>query len=216
MRLNRNILLALLIASLAVVPLTAKKLKSGIPMTKRPNQLVEIKDPTLISPQAAQPCRNFAWAAVVEKLLAAQKVPMPQRALVAKSSNGERCLDTPVSLPAISGVVTGDYVLDSGRKIHIAVTYLEGTPAYIDPLLAALQGNQPLLLIYNGKPMLLYGVLYDEYVARNGSRIFQARELHLADPAAPTQSQHIIFTVGKDDASQIGGLLSVDVKDRVF
>ena len=216
MRVTCKILLALLLASCAVAPLPAKKMKSAIPMTKRPNQLAEIKDAALISPQAAQPCQNFAWAAVLEKLLAAQQVPMPQRALVAKSSNGERCLDTPVSLPAISSVVSGDYVLDSGRKIRITVTYLEGTPAYIDPLLAALQSNQPLLLLYNGKPMLLYGVLYDEYVARNGSRIYQPRELHLADPAAPAARQHIVFTVGKDDANQINGLLSVDVKDRVF
>ena len=55
----------------------------------------------------------------------------------------------------------------------------------------------------------LQGVTYDEYVGRNGSRLFEVGELRLANTF--TKLPGLTFQKGRDDPADIDGLLSITV-----
>jgi hypothetical protein len=52
-------------------------------------------------------------------------------------------------------------------------------------------------------------VTYDEYVGRNGSRLFEVREMRLANTFAKLPGQ--TFQKGRDDPADIDGILNVGV-----
>lgn len=193
----------------------AKK-KVAIRLAPNPNQLVEIKDLRLFAAHAPRKCENYAWAAVVEKMLAAQQIEMRAEGWVDRASNGQRCLDGPLPFGDLAQLITGDYVLDSGRKIHIEAQFVAGAPAAMDVLLQQLRMNRPAMLVWKHHPMVLYGIRYDEYRAVDGSRIDQARELELEDPyaTAADPAQRQVFTVGKDDPLTIDGFMLISSVDR--
>jgi len=193
-----------------------KKTEQGTSLTKIAGQKAQVSDIPKLFVRAKRDCQNYAWAAVLESMLRAEDaLPLKQEDWVVRSSNGPRCLTDVPDYTELVRFVPGDYVLDDGRKIRISAQYLSGAPSAIDPILWSFKNNKPLLLVWKGHPYFFYGVVYDEYIASNGSRLFELRELELMDPViVKGKSNTIKFVKGSDNSDEINGMMTIAVSER--
>lgn len=219
----RKALTAAALACALSVSLAAKKPK-GVPLYKRPNQVVEIKDAT-VAP-AGQNCTNWAWAAALEAMLSRQQVALSQSFWVRKMNGGDVCLDRPLivyesgrradgsningqDLDLLAGRISGDYTLDDGRKFKLAASSSAGLPDAPDAIIADARAGRPTLLFWNNRAYLLYSIVYDEFIYPTGQRMFIVKELKLLDPLQSGDKQKVSFVAGQDDAAQIDGVVQV-------
>ena len=202
----RPFVVLLLIAAVSA-PSPAAKKKQRIPLLVNAGITAEIDSPPAVS--VAQKCENWAWAAGVETILRAENVPLDQHYWVQKSDAGEICLESLAPLEQLSKVVTGEYVLDDGRKMRLDVRYTVGAPANLDSIILSLRSSRPALLVWKGHAYVLYGVVYDEYVSPTGHRIFDIRELKLVDPFYDDDRRLVSFVKDRDDPADIGGTFEV-------
>jgi hypothetical protein len=189
--------------------LAAQK-RTGAPMVQVAGQKVDIQPPVV--PKLLQRCENWAVAADLEALLAAQQVPLPQRYWVVKGDMGEVCRDNPIDFVKLRKMVEGEYVLDSGAKVRLEMVATEGAPTVPDAVIAELKREHPAILFWKNRAYLLLGVTYDEYVYPNGQRMFEIREMRLRDPYLSAAAQPVTFVKGRDDAAEIGGIVQVKVE----
>lgn len=176
-------------------------------LVKLPPKSEEIKDLSLV--RAKQACPNWAWAAIVEMMLAHQDVPdMKQTDWILKANAGEPCLEVPVDLNAIKRVVEGEYVLLSTHKVRLEGVVTPGAPSDVGYLIQNVQNGNPLMLLWRGRPMALEAIEYDEYVYPNNQRMFEVLTLTLADPISGKSE---VFDKAKDDPAEIGGAFEVRV-----
>ncbi len=200
----------LVILCLLALPAAAQKTKRGIYLSRRPDLIAEVKVKLV---HARQPCENYAWAAALQTLLAAQDVDLPQDYWIDKADGGQ-CRDHAISLEETARLLDGEYTLptaDGARKARLTTEVTLGTPQN-DPLLAALIQGRPALLLWKQRAYVLYGALYDEFTYPNGQRLFDIRELRLLDPQAPHgQSDTATFDTRSDDPADLGGILLISV-----
>ena len=198
----RFAILALLVISLGL-PLAAGKKKTGINWLRRPSQSVRLAQMPVVV--AKQKCENWAWAAALETMLLLQDAGIPQEYWIQRINHGEVCLPRAESFENLARFLESDfYVLDNGRKLRLQVQYRDGAPTSPDDLIASVQHNQPIMLFWSGHPYLIAGVLYDEFIAPNGGRRFEVRELKLLDPyinpkPAATSSGRTIFESRREE-----------------
>src|SRR5260370_9890238 len=179
-QLFRFAIVALLLVSLGF-PLAAAKKKTGVNWLRRPAQSVRLAQMPLVV--AKQKCENWAWAAALETMLRVQDAGIPQEYWIQRLNHGEVCLPRAESFENLARFLESHfYVLDNGRKLRLQVQYRDGAPTSPDDLIASVQHNQPIMLFWSGHPYLIAGVLYDEFIAPNGGRRFEVRELKLLDP----------------------------------
>src|SRR6185436_9008063 len=62
-------------------------------MYVKPDQVAEIAGADQRFASADKPCANYAWAAAVNSVLAADDVRLPQSYWAVRASGGDRCLD---------------------------------------------------------------------------------------------------------------------------
>lgn len=198
-------LLILALALACVLPLAAKK-RPKWALTKRPPQTVEIAG-LKVTP-AKLKCQSWAWAAGMADMLRTRGFPIQPGELVIKAYAGEVCDDRLGDLTRLAQVPAGDYVRDDGSRIRVEGRFTPGlsTP---DDLIADLQRNLPLLLVWRGHPYLVRGVVYQELVAQNGQRQFDLIEIKLADAYDP--AGQVSFLTERDDPAEIQGTLDVAV-----
>jgi hypothetical protein len=172
-----------------------------------PDQVAELTDVKLITAQ--QNCENWAVAAGLEMMLRAQNVNLGQSFWVTRLSGGEVCSPNLPSVDAIAKEVNREFVLDDGRHVRVELNFTPGAPSQIDTIIAGLQRQQVSMLLWRGHAWYLSGLLYDEYIGLDGGRMFQVKELRMANTFA--RQPGAAFVRGRDDASEIGGVLSVGV-----
>jgi hypothetical protein len=180
---RRLVWLALLIVFAALfllsLPLRADK-KKAVNWMRRPGLVVRLETPLVV---ARQKCENWAWAAALETMLQVQDAGIAQEFWIQRINGGEVCLPRADSFENLARFLeSGPYVLDNGRKVRLAVQYGEGAPNSPDDLIASVQRKSPIMLFWRGHPYVIAGVVYDEYLAPTGSRLFEVRELKLLDP----------------------------------
>ena len=199
---RRICIFALLLACAA--PAFAGK-KAGAAITKLPTKTVEIK--ALLIPMPKQHCPNWAWAAVVEMMLARQDVTIKQTDWILRANAGELCIETTPDLDEIKRVVTRNYVQPDGSKIHIKGIV---TPDATDVgyLVTSVRDQKPLMMLIGGRVLVLQSVDYDEYIYPNNQRMFEIVKMTLIDPFG---GKPVIFDKTTDDTSQIGGVFEVRV-----
>lgn len=165
---------------------------------------------------AAQPCANWAWAAGVEAVLTAKGVRLSQSDIVIRTYGGEICRDAIAALDVLAKGVNGNHANPDGTRVALELQFASGAPAAADPLLLALQQGRTLVFVVQGRPVLLTAVVYDEYTATNGGRMFIIKQLRFVDPVYPLDSPHrqVSFTNGKDEAAKIDGVYDVAVTAR--
>lgn len=199
--------LAILLILAVSAPSPAAKKKKGIPLLVNPAVTAELASPP--AGGVAQRCENWAWAGGVEAILRAQNVPLDQHYWVQKSDGGEICLESLAPLEQIARVLNGEYVLDDGSKVRLEARYTAGSPVNLDSIILGLRGGRPALLVWKGHAYILYGVVYDEYVAPTGNRFFDIRELKLVDPFFEDEGRLVSFVKDQDDAADLGGTFEV-------
>ena len=161
---------------------------------------------------AKQNCENWAMAAGVETLLQRQNVALDQSFWVMRLNGGELCVDPAPTIEALSLVVNKEFVLDDGRHVLLEVHFVPGPPVDVDAVIAGLKLQQLTLLLWRGHPYYLTGITYDERIGRDGTRFFEVKELRLANTYAKMPG--VTFEKGRDDPSEIQGILSVVVQSQ--
>src|SRR5262249_50664752 len=173
----------------------------------KPNQTVDLKSPVMVT--ARQPCENWALAAGLETMLRQQNVVLDQSFWVMRINYGEICVSHLPAPDALARIVNNEFVLDDGRHVRLEMHYVAGAPTNVDALLAGLQRGQPSLLVWRGHPYYLTGATYDERIGRDGTRMFEVKELRLAETYAKLPG--VTFAKGRDSLDEIEGLVTVSV-----
>ena len=181
----------------------------GVSKMLRPDQQVELAELLSMAP-AKQKCENWAWAAVVESILKAQKVPLTQSYWVTKADGGEVCKESATDLSMLPKLINGSYVLDDGRKVRLVATLVAGAPAEMSAMIEAPRSGRPLLFVWKNHAYIYRGISYDEMIAPNGQREFEIRRLKLLDPFLEGgEKQAVSYDRDKDDSADINGMMDV-------
>ena len=73
------------------------------------------------------------------------------------------------SLRDLGEKLRGKHYLGTGLTIEVDDQYWSGAAVNVEDIIAALIGQRPLLLDWNGHLYVLSGVVFDEYVYSNGT-----------------------------------------------
>jgi hypothetical protein len=201
-----SILIAGLVAFVHVHANGADKKKGQVYYLKL-DQTLDLASPKMVP--AKQNCENWGLAAGLETMLQKQDVALDQRFWVMHLNYGELCIDRLPDMSHVAEVVNQEFVLDDGRHVNLELHFVPGAPRDIDSILATLQRQQPMLFLWRGHFYYLTGVTYDERIGRDGTRNFEIKEIRLADTFASQPAA--TFQRGRDDLSEIGGIVSVSV-----
>jgi hypothetical protein len=172
----------------------------------KPDQMLDLESTAVVT--ARQNCENWALAAGLETMLKKLDVPLDQSFWVMRLNYGEICAQLP-SIDHLVEVVNQEFVLDDGRHVRLELHFLPGAPRDVDTVLANLKRQRPALLLWRGHPYYLTGATYDEHIGRDGTRMFEVKELRLAD-TFPHQPG-VTFQKGRDNLDEIGGMVTVGV-----
>jgi len=199
----------LLITLMAAMAWADDKKPGAVTLLKRPNQAVDING--LKVPQPAQHCANFGWAAGLELMLRMQGVALDQKYWITKLEGGELCRDELRPFSDLAQAIDGEYQLDSGSKVRLKTKYTHGAPTVLDDLIVSIREGSPWLLVWKGRPYLVDGLLYDEFIGPNNARIFMVKEIKLLDPlVAPDDAQRqVTFVRERDNLTDVDGVMTV-------
>jgi hypothetical protein len=169
--------------------------------------VLDIPNPVL----AQRPCANWTWAAALESLLQQAGVELKQDFWIVRAHGGLVCLPQAGSPAELARATTGNYILDDGRKLRLEARHSNGAPASVDQYILRLRSGQPYLLFWNSQVYLLHGVVYDEYIASTGDRMFQVRELKLLDLHPQARERETVFDRTQHDPRSIQAVMEVTV-----
>lgn len=185
-----------------------KKPKGAQPVV-HPDMLVEI--PGLEIQKAQKPCDNWAWWAAVKAIFEQQNLPLPQSYFV-DHADGGACLnddDHPLNLYDVASSSSGDYALPNGRRFHSEVSL--GHTAVPAPMIVfALRAGRPVLIVWNKRPYLVQGILFDDYVYPGPQHSFIAKELRLINPAT---GESVKLALDDQAVSDIAGTLDIVITE---
>ena len=202
-------MLAITIALLAVPELLLAKKNGSNILQQLPQGSVTVEGLVISTPK--QNCENWLWAAEVETILKAQKVDLPQTYWVQQANLGEVCVDAPVDLEAIASLIERDYQLEDGSKFHLSALRTVGAPSDMGHIISSLRQGRPFILLWKGHPLLVTGMVYDEYGYPNGQRMYEVRDIEMLDLLYPDGDERRTrsFVKGTDNMDEIGGALEV-------
>jgi hypothetical protein len=180
-----------------------------IPLQVRPGQLADV--PSFTATVAAQKCRDWAWAAALDTVLGLQGVKLGQKYWITKLHGGELCDDDFNRFEDLPRLIEGEYTRNDDSKARVTASYVAGAPTNVDDMIASIRRGRPVILFWKAHAYVLSGVVYDEYIAPSGQRMFEVRELKLRDPYFSGGKQFVTFVKGTDDANDINGVMQVTV-----
>ena len=156
-------------------------------------------------------CANWGWAAVVSDMAAARGAHIAQQYLVDRLYGGSRCLDKAGDFDDLAKQISHEYVMEDGQKFALVARFTAGAPVQADPLILALRQNRPLMLVWRDRAYLLIGLMYDEYIAESGNKMFVVTELQLFDPLGKEGKRAVVFARDQDSPDDIKGILDLSV-----
>lgn len=171
----------------------------------RPDQTADLKAEDLAT--TTQQCESWALAAGLEAMLRQQKVNLDRHFWLMRLYGGELCVQEMPSAESLAREVNGEFVLDDGRHVRLQLDFAAGPPTDIDSVIAGLQRQRIALLILRGHAYYLAGATYDEHIGRDGSRLYEIKELRLANTFANLPGT--TFEKGRDNTEEIGGIITV-------
>ena len=172
----------------------------------KPDQQALIDHPKISS--AEHPCENWIWAAALDSVLKARGAATGQEYQILRLYGGRPCTAVK-SYSELANKISHEYVLDDGRRFLLQAIYTAGPPSHIDPLVVAMREQRPLMVVWKSHAYVLTGLNYDEYIGPNNARIFELKELILADPGS---GGTVSFLRGHDDSNEIDGMMDVTIK----
>lgn len=119
---------------------------------------------------------------------------------------------TKFSLKDIGEQVCGKHYLESGQSVVISDQFWPAGTITPEDIVGSLQGQQSLLVLWNGRLYVLYGAVYNEYVYDSGTNVRAIQKLLLLDPRFDDDKRrYVTFNRQSDDWSKVAGLLSLSV-----
>jgi hypothetical protein len=78
-------------------------------------------------------------------------------------------------------------------------------------IISSLRQGRPFILLWKGHPLLVTGMVYDEYGYPNGQRMYEVRDIEMLDLLYPDGDERRTrsFVKGTDNLDEIGGILEV-------
>ncbi len=187
--------------------LNARSQQNQGPTYFKPLQTANLAPGKVIT--AKQKCENWALAAGLETLSQRQGLAFDQNYWAARLGGAESCRQKLPSLEDIAHTVNQDVVLPGGQRSRVEANLVSGAPTNIDVIIAGIKNQQLALLLWRGHPYYLTGITYSEQFNANGFRQFTITEMRLADTFE--KSPAITFQRGRDNADDIGGLVTLTV-----
>jgi hypothetical protein len=195
--------LALLLGTLAIAPAQ----ENPGPTYFRSGQTANLVPGKVVT--AKQKCENLALAAGLATLSQRQSLGFDQNYWAARLGGAEFCGQKLPSLDDIAHAVNQQVVLPGGQRVRVEANVVSGAPTKIDAIIAGIKNQQLALLLWHGHPYYLTGITYSEQFNAGGFRQFTITEMRLADTFG--NSPAITFQRGRDNADEIGGLVTMSV-----
>ncbi len=193
----------------ALVPLNAGGKQDASPPWVLHRQKAEAEKLEL--EPAERPCANWAWTAAITAMAAARGVHIHQQYLVDRLYGGSRCTDSAGDFEDLAKQISHDYILPDGQKFALDAKFIPGAPTQADWLIASIRQNRPPMLIWANRAYLLTSLIYDEYIAESGNKIFVITEMQLFDPLAEKDKRQLVFSRDRDNLDRINGVLDLVV-----
>lgn len=173
----------------------------------KPNQTIDLKAEDLVT--TSRQCESWAIATGLEAMLRRQNVSMDRHFWLMRLYGGELCAQEMLPAESLARAVNNEFVLEDGRHVRLQLEFTPGAPSDVDSLIASLEQHKIALVILRGHAYYLSGATYDEHIGRDGSRLYEIKELRLANTYANLPGT--TFEKGRDDVGEIGGIVSVTV-----
>jgi hypothetical protein len=113
----------------------------------------------------------------------------------------------PRSLKDVATRLKGRHLLSDGRPIMVTAEYVPATSLVVGTLIGSLTGKQPLLMEWNSRLYIVYGVIYSTTYTDQGGRVDSIFKIFLLDPRFSDQRREVTFDRQTDDWGKVQGLL---------
>lgn len=160
---------------------------------------------------AERPCGNWSWVAGIVDMAETRGAHIDQQYLVDRLYGGSVCLDSPGDLDDLAQRISHDYVLLDGQKFRLAASFTPGCPTQADPLILAIRQHRPVMMLWHNQSYLLTGMIYDEYIAPTGNKMFIVQELQFFDPVGAEGKREISFIRDRDNPDDLNGVLELSI-----
>ena len=115
-----------------------------------------------------------------------------------------------LSLKELGEKLRGKHYLDDGLPIFITDQYWSGVSVNPEAIIGTLKAQRPLLMDWNGRLYVLYGVVYDENLCTDGA-LHSIHTLLLVDARFSDHRRYVTFDRQTDDWGKVSGLLALAV-----
>lgn len=115
------------------------------------------------------------------------------------------------SLKELGQKIRGKHYLYSGTSVVITDEYWPGAGVNAEQLIATLQAQRPLLMLWNNHVYVLYGAVFNEYVYDDGTSTHVIEKLLLLDTRFDDDRRNVTFDRQTDDWNNVAGLLSLTI-----
>ena len=160
---------------------------------------------------AERACSNWSWVAGIVDMAAARGARLDQQYLIDRLYGGSVCLDSAGDLDDLAQRISHDYVLPDGQKFVLSARFTPGCPTQADPLILSIRQQRPIMLLWRNHGYLLTGMVYDEFIAPTGNKMFMVTELQLFDPAGEEGKRQVSFVRDRDNPDDLNGLLELSI-----
>lgn len=152
-------------------------------------------------------CESDAWVATVAVVMKSEKVPLSPQ-FWSERLFGGACMER-VSVADVAARIAGDYTLDDGRRLRLKTSPLPGLPQ-ASQIVAAVDKNQPLIVKWQGQPLVLAKV---DYIDRQYNYVssYSISTLMLTNVLT---GRLLIFDVAKHSEKDIEGSFQIAVEQR--
>jgi len=115
----------------------------------------------------------------------------------------------PKSLKDIATRLQGRHLLSDGRPIMVTAEYVPATSLVAGALIGTLSDKRPLLMEWNSRLYVVYGMIYNTSYTAEGGRIDSILKIFLLDTRFSDQRREVTFDRQTDDWGKVQGLLTL-------
>jgi hypothetical protein len=117
----------------------------------------------------------------------------------------------PLSLKDVASKLQGRHLLSDGRPIMVTAEYFEPAAINSGMLVGTLRDKRALLLQWNSRVYVCYGVIYGELYDENGGMQYAIRKFLLLDTRYSDSRRKVVFDRNTDDWGKVEGMLWLTV-----
>ena len=160
---------------------------------------------------AERPCANWSWVTGIVDMAEMRGAHLDQQYLVDRLYGGSVCLDSPGDLDDLAQRISHDYVLPDGQKFVLSAKFTPGCPTQADSLILSVRQQRPIMMLWHNRSYVLTGMIYDEYIAPTGNKMFIVKELQFFDPAGEEGKRAISFVRDRDNPDDLNGVIELSI-----